>query len=67
MDYYMQAISDNAAVSPLSVYGNRDCCVEPRLVAPILHTDTLCYTLQPSRALVAIVPPVSSLNAPFFE
>jgi len=34
MDYHMQAIGDNALVFPSLVQGNRDCCVEPRLVAP---------------------------------
>lgn len=61
MEYYMQAIGDNAAVSPFRVHGSRDCYVQPRLVAPnITQRDTPCYTFQPSKAMVAIVPSVSS-------
>lgn len=40
MDHHMQAIGDNALVFPSLVQGNRDCCVEPRLVAPNITQRT---------------------------
>lgn len=70
MGYHLQAIGDNALVFPFHVHGSRDCCVEPRLVAPnitqrhaMLHASAFqgcgrcsCLSCHPCRHRCAFRP-----------